>query len=49
MSIRQSTDVILEQLEQTPYTRVLVFHGSVDHVAGILHARRVMKAQLTAN
>ncbi|MCB1725637.1 MAG: HlyC/CorC family transporter [Chromatiaceae bacterium] len=39
-------DVILEQLEQTPYTRVLVFHGSVDHVAGFLHARRVMKAQL---
>ncbi|MCB1923351.1 MAG: HlyC/CorC family transporter [Gammaproteobacteria bacterium] len=39
-------DVILEQLEQTPYTRVLVYRGSIDHVAGFLHARRVMKAQL---
>ncbi len=39
-------DVILEQLEQTPYTRVLAFHGSIDRVAGFLHVRRVMKAQL---
>ena len=39
-------DVILEQLEQTPYTRVLAFRGSIDHVAGFLHSRRVMQAQL---
>ena len=39
-------DVILEQLEQTPYTRVLAFHGNIDHVAGFLHSRRAMQALL---
>jgi Mg2+/Co2+ transporter CorB len=39
-------DVILEQLEQTAYTRVLAFHGSIDHVAGFLHTRRAMQALL---
>ncbi|MCB1801006.1 MAG: HlyC/CorC family transporter [Gammaproteobacteria bacterium] len=39
-------DVIMEQLGQNPYTRVLVYHGSIDKVAGFLHARRVMQAQL---
>jgi len=39
-------DVILEQLEQIPYTRVLAFRGSIDHVVGFLHSRRVMQAQL---
>ena len=39
-------DVILEQLEQMPYTRVLAYRGSLDHVVGFLHARRVMQAQL---
>ncbi len=40
------TDVILEQLEQTPYTRVLAFRGSIDNVAGFLHSRRAMQALL---
>lgn len=39
-------DVILEQLEQMPYTRVLAYRGSLDRVVGFLHARRVMQAQL---
>lgn len=39
-------DVILEQLEQTPYTRLLVYRGSIDNIAGFVHARRVMQAQL---
>lgn len=39
-------DEILEQLEQTPYTRVLVYRGSIDHVVGFVHSRRVMQAQL---
>jgi Mg2+/Co2+ transporter CorB len=39
-------DLILEQLEQIPYTRVLAYHGSIDHVAGFLHSRRIMQAQL---
>jgi Mg2+/Co2+ transporter CorB len=40
------TDLILEQLEQTPYTRVLAFRGSIDNVAGFLHTRRAMQALL---
>lgn len=39
-------DVILEQLEKIPYTRVLAFRGSIDQVVGFVHARRVMQAQL---
>jgi Mg2+/Co2+ transporter CorB len=39
-------DVILEQLEQIPYTRVLAYRGSIDNIAGFLHSRRVMQAQL---
>lgn len=39
-------DLILEQLEQTPYTRVLAFRGSIDNVVGFLHTRRAMKALL---
>ena len=37
---------IVEQLEQTPYTRVLVYRGSIDHVAGFVHSRRAMQALL---
>ncbi|WP_078120596.1 HlyC/CorC family transporter [Thiosocius teredinicola] len=39
-------DLILEQLEQTPYTRVLVYRGSIDQVVGFLHSRRAMQALL---
>ncbi len=39
-------DVLLEQLEKLPYTRVLAYRGSIDRVAGFVHARRVMQAQL---
>jgi Mg2+/Co2+ transporter CorB len=39
-------DLILEQLEQTPYTRVLAYRGSIDNVAGFLHTRRAMQALL---
>ena len=39
-------DRILEQLEQTPYTRMLAYHGNIDHIAGFLHTRRVMQALL---
>jgi Mg2+/Co2+ transporter CorB len=39
-------DLILEQLEQTPYTRVLAFRGSIDNVAGFLHSRRALQALL---
>lgn len=36
-------DDILEQLEQTPYTRLPVYHGDIDHVVGIIHIRRIFK------
>ncbi len=39
-------DVILEQLEQTAYTRVLAYDGSIDNVLGFLHSRRAMQALL---
>lgn len=46
IDLDQPLDVILEQLEQIPYTRVLVYRGSIDQVVGFLHSRRVMQAQL---
>ena len=38
--------VILEQLQQLPYTRVLVFDGNIDHVMGFLHSRTILRAAL---
>jgi Mg2+/Co2+ transporter CorB len=46
IDLDKPTDVILEQLEQTPYTRVLAYRGSIDQVAGFVHARRAMQAML---
>jgi len=40
---------ILEQLEQLPYTRVLVYRGSIDHVMGFLHSRKILQASLDAD
>jgi Mg2+/Co2+ transporter CorB len=40
-------DEILQDIKETPYTRILVFDGSIDNVLGFLHARRVMHAALT--
>lgn len=46
VDLDEPLDIILEQLEQTPYTRVLAYHGSIDNVSGFVHCRRVMQAQL---
>ncbi len=46
IDLENPIDVILEQLEKTPYTRVLAYRGSIDQVAGFVHSRRVMQAQL---
>jgi Mg2+/Co2+ transporter CorB len=46
VDLENPIDVILEQLEKTPYTRVLAYRGSIDRVAGFVHSRRVMQAQL---
>lgn len=40
---------ILEELEQLPYTRVLVYRGSIDHVMGFLHSRKILQATLDAD
>jgi len=40
---------ILEHLEQLPYTRVLVYRGSIDHVMGFLHSRKILQATLDAD
>ena len=34
---------ILDQLQQSPYTRVLVYEGSIDHVLGFIHSRNILK------
>lgn len=46
IDLDEPLDVILEQLERSPYTRVLAYRSSIDHVAGFVHARRIMQAQL---
>ena len=46
IDLENPLDVLLEQLEQTPYTRVLAYRGSIDNVAGFLHTRRAMQALL---
>lgn len=40
---------ILEQLQQLPYTRVLVYRGSIDQVMGFLHSRKILQAALDAD
>ncbi|MEJ2576549.1 MAG: CNNM domain-containing protein [Gammaproteobacteria bacterium] len=46
VDIEQPLDDVLDDLEKTPYTRVLVYRGSLDNVVGFLHARRVMQLML---
>ena len=40
-------DELLEDLSEMPFTQALAYRGSIDHVAGFLHTRRVMKAQMS--
>jgi Mg2+/Co2+ transporter CorB len=49
VDIDQPMDLILQQLRQLPYTRVLIYRGSIDHVLGAIHTRRVLQACLDAN
>jgi Mg2+/Co2+ transporter CorB len=46
VDLEQAWDDVLDDLEKTPYTRVLVYRGSIDNIVGFLHARRVMQARL---
>lgn len=49
IDITDPISLILEQLEQLPYTRVLVFDGSIDHVVGFLHSRKILQATLDSD
>lgn len=49
IDISDPIGVILEQLEQVPYTRVLVFEHSIDNVLGFLHSRRILQAALDSD
>ncbi|MCG6965552.1 MAG: HlyC/CorC family transporter [Chromatiaceae bacterium] len=46
IDLDNSFDDIVEQMEQTPYTRMLVYRGNIDHVVGFVHSRRAMQALL---
>ena len=41
-------DEVVERIASSQYTRIPVFHGSIDDVVGILHLRRVLPALLAA-
>jgi Mg2+/Co2+ transporter CorB len=44
IDLDQPFDTILEQIEKTPYTRLLIYRGNIDNVIGFIHARRIMQA-----
>jgi len=46
IDISAPLDEVLQDIRQTPYTRILVFDGSIDNVLGFLHARRLLQAAL---
>ncbi len=46
LDLDEPLDRIVEQLEQSPYTRVLAYRGSIDQVVGFVHSRRVMQTLL---
>jgi len=46
INIEQPIPQILEQLRVLPYTRVLVYQGSIDQVIGVLHIRQLLYASL---
>ncbi len=46
INIENDINEILNQLENLPYTRILVYKGSIDNVIGFLHSRIILKASL---
>lgn len=49
IDIEQPIGEILEQLQQLPYTRILVYRGSIDNVLGFVHSRRILRAALDSD
>jgi len=46
INLNEPWEELVEDLRQMPYTRALVYRGSIDHVVGFIHARRLMRALL---
>jgi Mg2+/Co2+ transporter CorB len=46
VDITAPLDEIVQDLKQSPYTRILAFEGSIDKVRGFVHARRLLQAVL---
>ncbi len=44
IELEEPIEEILQQLENSPYTRLPVFEDGIDHIVGILHMRKVMHA-----
>lgn len=49
IDFEQPISQILDQLQQLPFTRVLVYRGSIDNVMGFLHSRKILQAALDAD
>lgn len=47
INLNESWDELLKDLRSMPYTRALVYRGSIDHVVGFIHARRVMQEMMS--
>ena len=43
IDVAESWDDILEQLQQTPHTRLPVYEGELDNLIGLLHMKRVAR------
>lgn len=42
IDLEDDWDKVIEQLTRSPYTRLLVYRGSIDQVVGFLHLRKVL-------
>ena len=49
IDLEDPTDDIVRQLQDSFYTRVPVFEGSIDHMIGVIHVRRAMQALTAGN
>ena len=47
IDLEEDWDELLEDMQQMPYTQALVFQGNMDHIVGFVHARRLMKTQIS--
>lgn len=48
IDLEKDWEDLQQDLQQMPYTQALVFRGNMDHVAGFVHARRLMRTQMSA-